>query len=154
MSVYRLIKELCSEIIKESDCQDCDLAKLKRVAFETLLKSSQNEKNKDLNVESLLEEYQFCSFELLLLNRPEDAGKVEKYVENIKENEQLLLSISSLLINLKDFSETSSGGKQVRKISITSILLNLFSFRMKISFESRRALFKTQGRTLICHKCR
>lgn len=108
MSVYQLVKELCSLLIKESDSDDCDLAKAKRVAFETLLKNSQNVKDEKLSVEKLLEDFQFCSFELMLLNRKDDATKVDDYVEKIKENEQFLLPISTLLINLKNLPETSS----------------------------------------------
>lgn len=107
MSVYQLVKELCSLLIKESDSEDCDLTKAKRVAFETLLKNSQNVKDEKLRVEKLIEEFQFSSFELMLLNRKEDAAKIDSYVEKIQENDQLL-PILSLLINLKNIPQTSS----------------------------------------------
>jgi hypothetical protein len=113
MSVYQLVKELCSTLIKESDSDECDLAKAKRVAFETLLKNSQNAKDEKLSVEKVFEDFQFCSFELMLLNRKDDAAKVDGYVEMIKENEQLLLSISTLLINLKNLPETSENSVKI-----------------------------------------
>lgn len=113
MSVYQLIKELCSTLIKESDNEGCDLATAKRIAFETLLKNSQNSNEGKLSLEKLVEDFQFSSFELMLVNRRDDAAKVDTYVEKIKEHEQLLLPISSLLLNLKDFSDTSSGGNSV-----------------------------------------
>lgn len=107
MSVYQLVKELCSTLIKESDSEECELNKAKRVAFETLLKNSQNV-NDDGSLEKIIEDYQFCSFELMFLNRKDDAKKVDNFVEEITKNEQLLLPISTFLINLKNLPETSS----------------------------------------------
>lgn len=108
MSVYSLIKELCVELLNEGDNKECNIASTKRVAFEVLLKNSQNE---HLCSEKLIEDYQFCSFELKVLNKADDAEQLDKYIEKVKENEELLLPISCLLINLKNI-ETEVKGKR------------------------------------------
>lgn len=113
VSVYSLIKGLCVELINEGDYKECDVASAKRVAFEVLLKKSQ--KDEKLCSEKLIENYQFCSFELKILNKADDARLLDKYIEQIKENEEVLLPISTLLINLKNIeSDAKCKRKQVR----------------------------------------
>lgn len=116
MSVYSLIKELCVELLNEGDNKECNIASAKRVAFEVLLKNSQNE---HLCTEKLIEDYQFCSFELKVLNKADDAEQLDKYIEKVKENEELLLPISCLLINLKNIeSEVKGKRNQVQIYTI------------------------------------
>lgn len=135
MSVYSLIKELCVELLNEGDNKECNIASAKRVAFEVLLKNSQNE---HLCSEKIIEDYQFCSFELKVLNKADDAEQLDKYIEKVKENEELLLPISCLLINLKNIeSEVKGKRNQVRNLYNCVLECNnkghYFIFRMIIS---------------------
>lgn len=116
MSVYELVKELCIELIKESDTKEYDLASAKRIAFEVLLKQSEiREKDENSALQKFIDESQFCVFELLLLNRSEDAHKVEKFSKTVEERKDILLPISLLLMNLKNIDSNVSARNQVRK---------------------------------------
>lgn len=104
MSVFTLIKELCSELIKESHGTENDLSRAKRIAFEVLLKSSKNE---CASFEKTSEDFQFCCFELMVNNKLDDAKRLEQFVDVLKDNLDHVVPISSLLINLKNIERAN-----------------------------------------------
>lgn len=119
-SVYQLISRLCANLIKESDdsCEGFSLNCAKSIAFQVLLK---NDIKESCNLEQLMFELQFASFELLLANRHKDSKQLNQFVEQVKENPDGVESISTLLLHLKNIDPDPENVKrQVKKSVINS----------------------------------
>lgn len=102
LSVYQLITRLCSSLIKETDeiVDGFDLNSAKRIAFEVLMKSNIREIPES---EKLIQELQFSSFELSLVNRHKDSQRVNEFIEDIKTKaSESVELISWCLVHLKN----------------------------------------------------
>jgi hypothetical protein len=107
MSVYHLVNDLCENLLKQACPEDrrIDVQTAKKLAFETLLTKSIDER---INSENVVEEYQFFVFELLLLNKSLETKDVEAFIELLKEKPSELLQIAALLVKLKDTNPVHS----------------------------------------------
>lgn len=126
MSVFTLIKDLCSELVKENYGTECDLSKAKRIAFEILLKRSYQNEN-DFFDGVVVKDFQFCSFELMLVSKLDDAIRVEKFTDVLKENSELV-AISSLLLQLKNIKSKTYQVRFLVNKAIFYLILFINSF--------------------------
>lgn len=113
LSVYQLITNLCSSLIKETGeiVDGFDLNSAKKIAFEVLLKNNFREIPEN---ESLIQELQFSLFELSLANRYKDAQQVTDFIESIKTIQSSdVESISWCLIHLKNIDQEQEEKHQV-----------------------------------------
>lgn len=131
MSVYQLINRLCVELLKECDQGDVSIQTARRIAFEILLKKSFDEKIVD--PEKIIEDYNFITFELTLLNKSKEIENVEKFINVLKENQSLtFVGVSSLLVNLKNIDPTPDGAHKVSSVRVkkhrVKIANNFFTY--------------------------
>lgn len=100
-SVYQLITKLCASIIKESNdrVEGSSLNRAKSVAFEILLQNDQKYEN---NLEQLMFELQFASFQLSLANRSKESKQLCQFIDENKANFASFESIGFLLLGLKN----------------------------------------------------
>lgn len=113
LSVYQLITNLCSSLIKETGeiIDGFDLNSAKKIAFEVLLKNNFREIPEN---EILIQELQFSLFELSLANRYKDAQQVTDFIESIKTIQSSdVESISWCLIHLKNIDQEQEEKHQV-----------------------------------------
>jgi len=126
MSVYQLINKLCIELIKENDCDEIKLQSARKIAFEALLKKSLN---KSLLLEKTIEDYHFTGFELSLHKKTKELDKVDQFIDILKGNPDSLLSISALLILLKNIDSEEVCEVRLVIYSLFACLYNnLFPF--------------------------
>lgn len=100
-SFYSLFTALCSNIVKEVDESEesYSLNEAKSVGFQVLLKNNHQE---FADREKILEELQFSSFELSLAGKNDDSKKLNKFIEQFRDNSEGIESICSLLVHLKN----------------------------------------------------
>jgi hypothetical protein len=100
MSIYNLVNDLCANLISENNENNIQLRDAKRIAFEILLRKSNNENSCQ---DKVLNDAEFAVFELNLRGRTKDADRLEENVELIK-NDSSLMPILELMLILKDIS--------------------------------------------------
>ena len=108
-SVYSLITQLCSSLIKESEenVENFSLNCAKQIAFNVLLKNNCGDVPDD---EQLVKELQFTSFELSLANKVKESKVVNQFIDELKEKQPK--EISWLLLNLKNIDPDPDSEKQ------------------------------------------
>jgi hypothetical protein len=118
-SVYQLVTRLCVSLIQESDenLEGFTVNSAKRIAFEEILRNHKSDDPADDELENLIIELQFASFELSLANRNKDSRQVNEYIEVVKEKPKAYENISSLLVKLKNIDPENGEGK-VRKENV------------------------------------
>lgn len=125
MDVYALIIKLCSELVKENDCEELSIKAAKKIAFENLLKKSFDKSFNDC--EKVLKELQFIQFELSLSKRTEDIESIDSYIELFKSNSNELHSITALLCSLKNFESKPAFFSEVNSVAACFMALcNIF----------------------------
>lgn len=114
-SVYQLITQLCSSLLKEPEefVEGFDLKSAKKIAFEVLLKNHFFEIPES---ENLIKELQFSSFELSIANRYKDAQHVNDFIEEVKAKPSVIETISWCLVHLKNIDQSDEAKHQVNKI--------------------------------------
>ena len=107
-SVYSLIKQLCSSLIKESEesVENFSLNCAKKIAFNTLLKNNCGDVPDD---EQLLKELQFASFELSIVNKIKESKVVNQFIDELNEKPK---EICWLLLHLKNIDPDPESEKQ------------------------------------------